>query len=110
LAVPEEEDAERFRLHPAPFVGAWQTWQALTPGGPERVPASWREVSLVAEGASTVRVRIAPAAADAWSLKASMYGDADMHRDVPTLVDHWRAGRLDLETLVTQRIRFEELK
>ena len=46
---------------------------------------------------------------DGKNLKASLYGGSDLRRDVPILVDLWRAGRIDLESLITRRIRFEDL-
>jgi S-(hydroxymethyl)glutathione dehydrogenase/alcohol dehydrogenase len=42
------------------------------------------------------------------ALRVSQYGDAVPARDVPTLVDDWRAGGLDLEALVSRRLRPEE--
>lgn len=38
------------------------------------------------------------------SLAGCMYGSTDPEADVPVLLDHYRAGRLDLEGLVTDRI------
>jgi Zn-dependent alcohol dehydrogenase len=86
-------------------------------GTPATIEAAWRltmrggELVIVGAGGATDMVTFSAFELlfEGKTIKASMYGDADMHRDVPTLVDHWRAGRLDLETLVTQRIRFEEL-
>ncbi len=46
---------------------------------------------------------------DGKNLKASLYGGSDLRRDVPRLVELWRAGRIDLESLITRRIRFEDL-
>jgi S-(hydroxymethyl)glutathione dehydrogenase/alcohol dehydrogenase len=46
---------------------------------------------------------------DGKNIKASLYGGSDLRRDVPRLVDLWRADRLDLESLITRRIRFDEL-
>lgn len=46
---------------------------------------------------------------DGKALKASLYGGCDLKRDVPMFVDLWRAGRLDLDGLITRRIRFEDL-
>lgn len=43
------------------------------------------------------------------TLKASLYGGCDLKRDVPRFVDLWRTGRLDLESLITRRIGFEDL-
>ncbi|MFD0682957.1 alcohol dehydrogenase catalytic domain-containing protein [Actinomadura fibrosa] len=46
---------------------------------------------------------------DGKSLKASLYGGCDLKRDIPLFVDLWRAGRLDIDSLISRRIRFEEL-
>ncbi|MEW2356992.1 alcohol dehydrogenase catalytic domain-containing protein [Spirillospora sp. NPDC029432] len=43
------------------------------------------------------------------NIKSSLYGGCDMKRDVPRFVDLWRAGRLDLDGLISRRIRFEDL-
>jgi S-(hydroxymethyl)glutathione dehydrogenase/alcohol dehydrogenase len=39
----------------------------------------------------------------------SLYGSADVHRDFPLLIEHWRAGRLDLEGLISRRIPIERI-
>ncbi|MFI0355529.1 Zn-dependent alcohol dehydrogenase [Actinomadura sp. 9N407] len=46
---------------------------------------------------------------DGKSLKASLYGGCDLKRDIPRFVDLWRAGRLDIDGLISRRIRFEDL-
>ncbi len=43
------------------------------------------------------------------SIKASLYGGSDLKRDMPLFVDLWRASKLDIESLITRRIRFDEL-
>jgi S-(hydroxymethyl)glutathione dehydrogenase/alcohol dehydrogenase len=43
------------------------------------------------------------------SLKASLYGGCDLKRDVPLFIDLWRAGKLDIEGLISRRIGFEDL-
>ncbi|TDD37701.1 Zn-dependent alcohol dehydrogenase [Actinomadura sp. KC06] len=43
------------------------------------------------------------------SLKASLYGGCDLKRDIPLFVDLWRAGRLDIEGLITRRIGFADI-
>ena len=42
-------------------------------------------------------------------LLGCMLGSADSHREIPRLLDLWKAGRLDLERLVTTRRPFEEI-
>ncbi|KUL41425.1 Zn-dependent alcohol dehydrogenase [Actinoplanes awajinensis] len=39
----------------------------------------------------------------------SLYGSASPRRDFPRLIALWRAGRLDLEGMITQRIRLEQV-
>ena len=46
---------------------------------------------------------------DGKSLKASLYGGCDLKRDIPLFVDLWRAGKLDIDSLITRRIGFEDL-
>ncbi|MEU6595916.1 Zn-dependent alcohol dehydrogenase [Streptomyces flaveolus] len=43
------------------------------------------------------------------TLSGCVYGNSDPSRDVPVLADHVRAGRLDLSTLVTDRITLEDI-
>jgi S-(hydroxymethyl)glutathione dehydrogenase/alcohol dehydrogenase len=43
------------------------------------------------------------------SLIGSLYGSADMSRDVPRLLGLYRAGKLKLDELVTRRFRIEEV-
>jgi S-(hydroxymethyl)glutathione dehydrogenase/alcohol dehydrogenase len=41
------------------------------------------------------------------TLTSSIYGNSDPERDIPVLVDHLRAGRLDLGATVTDRIALD---
>ncbi|WP_216591773.1 Zn-dependent alcohol dehydrogenase [Streptomyces brasiliscabiei] len=43
------------------------------------------------------------------TLSGCVYGNSDPARDVPVLADHIRAGRLDLSTLVTDRIALDDI-
>ncbi|MEU5706734.1 Zn-dependent alcohol dehydrogenase [Streptomyces flaveolus] len=43
------------------------------------------------------------------TLSGCVYGNTDPSRDVPVLAEHVRAGRLDLSTLVTDRITLEDI-
>ncbi len=43
------------------------------------------------------------------TLSGCVYGNSDPSRDVPVLAEHVRAGRLDLSTLVTDRITLEDI-
>lgn len=40
---------------------------------------------------------------------ASMYGSSDLARDSRIYTDLWRSGKLDLEAVITNRIKFEEI-
>ncbi|HEY0448076.1 Zn-dependent alcohol dehydrogenase [Actinophytocola sp.] len=42
-------------------------------------------------------------------LLGSFYGGADVHRDYPRLLALWRAGRLDLEGMISKRITLDEI-
>jgi S-(hydroxymethyl)glutathione dehydrogenase/alcohol dehydrogenase len=39
----------------------------------------------------------------------SFYGGADVRRDYPRLLSLWRAGRLDLDSMVSKRIKLDEI-
>jgi len=69
------------------------------------------DVIVVGAGAAddTVRFNAFELLFDGKNLRASLYGSSDLRRDVPRFVDLWRSGRLDLEKLITRRIRFEDL-
>lgn len=43
------------------------------------------------------------------TLTGCCYGNSDPARDVPVLAEHVRAGRLDLEALITDRITLDEI-
>ncbi|MDT0379286.1 Zn-dependent alcohol dehydrogenase [Streptomyces sp. DSM 42041] len=43
------------------------------------------------------------------TLSGCVYGDCEPARDLPVLAEHVRAGRLDLNTLVTRRIGLEDI-
>jgi S-(hydroxymethyl)glutathione dehydrogenase / alcohol dehydrogenase len=77
-------------------------WQATRRGG---------EVIVVGAGAADDNVELSAFSLlfDGKTLKSSLYGGCDLKRDVPMFVDLWRAGKLDIEGLVTRRIRFDEL-
>jgi S-(hydroxymethyl)glutathione dehydrogenase / alcohol dehydrogenase len=42
-------------------------------------------------------------------LLGSFYGGADVRRDYPRLISLWRAGRLDLDGMISRRITLEEI-
>lgn len=43
------------------------------------------------------------------TLRGTYYGSANIHRDFPRLLDLWRAGRLDLEGMITRRLAIEDI-
>jgi S-(hydroxymethyl)glutathione dehydrogenase/alcohol dehydrogenase len=43
------------------------------------------------------------------TIRSSYYGSANIRRDFPRLLDLWRAGRLNLEGMVTKRIALEDV-
>ena len=42
-------------------------------------------------------------------LKGTYYGSANIRRDFPRLLDLWRAGRLDLEAMITRRLGIDDV-
>jgi S-(hydroxymethyl)glutathione dehydrogenase/alcohol dehydrogenase len=46
---------------------------------------------------------------DGKNLLSSLYGGCDLRRDIPRFIGLWRAGRLDIEGLITRQITFGEL-
>ncbi|MDQ2960654.1 MAG: Zn-dependent alcohol dehydrogenase [Candidatus Dormibacteraeota bacterium] len=44
------------------------------------------------------------------TLRGSMYGNSDPSTDIPMLLDHVRAGRIDLAALVTRRIALSQVE
>jgi S-(hydroxymethyl)glutathione dehydrogenase/alcohol dehydrogenase len=69
------------------------------------------DVIVVGAGAGDDNVELSAFALlfDGKSLKASLYGGTNLKRDMPVYVDLWRSGKLDIESLITRRIRFDEL-
>jgi S-(hydroxymethyl)glutathione dehydrogenase/alcohol dehydrogenase len=77
-------------------------WQATRRGG---------DVIVVGAGSATDNFEMNAFSLlfEGKSLKASLYGGCDLKRDIPRFVDLWRAGKLDIEGLISRRIRFEDL-
>jgi S-(hydroxymethyl)glutathione dehydrogenase / alcohol dehydrogenase len=44
------------------------------------------------------------------SVKGCYFGSADLHRDIPVLVDHYLRGDLALDELITRRITMDQLE
>lgn len=84
------------------------------------IAAHQQAASLAAKGGTVVLVGMPPSgqaiqiepvvlAATAQTIRGSFMGSAVIGRDIPALVDHWRAGRLKLEDLITARFPFEQI-
>jgi S-(hydroxymethyl)glutathione dehydrogenase/alcohol dehydrogenase len=43
------------------------------------------------------------------NLRGSYYGSANIQRDFPRLIALWRAGRLDLDGMITRRLKLDEV-
>jgi Zn-dependent alcohol dehydrogenase len=43
------------------------------------------------------------------TVKGCWYGSADVRRDIPVLLEHYRQGHLRLDELVSRRITLEEV-
>jgi S-(hydroxymethyl)glutathione dehydrogenase/alcohol dehydrogenase len=43
------------------------------------------------------------------NILSSMYGNADVQRDYARILDLWRAGRIDLEGMISHRLRLDEV-
>jgi S-(hydroxymethyl)glutathione dehydrogenase/alcohol dehydrogenase len=43
------------------------------------------------------------------TLRGTYYGSANIRRDFPRLLNLWRAGRLDLEGMITRRLKIEDI-
>jgi S-(hydroxymethyl)glutathione dehydrogenase/alcohol dehydrogenase len=43
------------------------------------------------------------------NLRGTYYGSANIRRDFPRLLDLWRSGQLDLEGMITRRLKIEDI-
>jgi S-(hydroxymethyl)glutathione dehydrogenase/alcohol dehydrogenase len=68
-------------------------------------------VVVVGAGSAEQKVEFSPfeLVFDGKRILPSMYGSAHVHRDFERLLGLWRAGRLDLEGLVTHRIKLDDV-
>jgi len=86
-------------------------------GRPETIRAAWSstrrggQAVVVGVGARTEAVTFHALELHhfARTLTASVYGNTDPVRDIPSLVADWRAGRLDLAGLVTDRVPLDRV-
>jgi S-(hydroxymethyl)glutathione dehydrogenase / alcohol dehydrogenase len=77
-------------------------WRAARRGG---------DVIVVGAGAAddTVAFSAFEMLFDGKNILSSLYGGSDLRRDVDRFADLWRAGLLDIEGLISRRIKFDEL-
>ncbi len=68
-------------------------------------------VVVVGMPPSGVLAEYDPSTLAAWNQKilGSKMGEADIAKDIPALVDHYRAGRLKLDELITERYPLERI-
>ncbi len=86
-------------------------------GTPQTIRAAWaaarRGGTVVVVGAGRPDQQVEFTAFellfDGKKLLGSLYGGADVRRDYARLLGLWRAGRLDLEGMITQRIRLDDI-
>ncbi|MHB1432748.1 MAG: Zn-dependent alcohol dehydrogenase [Streptosporangiaceae bacterium] len=86
-------------------------------GLPQTIRAAWKAarrggtVVVVGAGRADQSVEFTPSELlfDGKRLLPSLYGSADVRRDYHRLLDLWRAGRLDLAGMVTQRITLDHV-
>jgi S-(hydroxymethyl)glutathione dehydrogenase / alcohol dehydrogenase len=86
-------------------------------GTPQTIRAAWTAarrggtVVVVGAGRPDQQVEFTPFELlfDGKTMLGSLYGAADVRRDYARLLGLWRAGRLDLEGMITQRIRLDEV-
>jgi S-(hydroxymethyl)glutathione dehydrogenase/alcohol dehydrogenase len=84
---------------------------------PQTVRSAWGAarrggaVVVVGAGSAELKVEFSPfeLVFDGKRILPSMYGSANVHRDFPRLLGLWRAGRLDLEGLITHRLKLDDV-
>jgi S-(hydroxymethyl)glutathione dehydrogenase / alcohol dehydrogenase len=86
-------------------------------GLPQTIRTAWGAarrgglVVIVGAGRADLKVEFTPFELlfDGKTMTASLYGGADVRTDYHRLLNLWRAGRLDLEGMITHRIGLEDL-
>jgi S-(hydroxymethyl)glutathione dehydrogenase/alcohol dehydrogenase len=86
-------------------------------GIPATIRAAWdnarRGGTVVVVGAGRADAMVSFSAQELFlhdkRLLGSFYGGANVHRDYQRLLDLWRAGRLDLEGMISKRITLDEI-
>jgi S-(hydroxymethyl)glutathione dehydrogenase / alcohol dehydrogenase len=86
-------------------------------GAPQTIRTAWSAarrggtVVIVGAGRADQQVEFTPFELlfDGKKMLASLYGTADVRRDYARLLGLWRAGRLDLEGMITHRLKLDDL-
>ncbi|MDX6416292.1 MAG: S-(hydroxymethyl)glutathione dehydrogenase / alcohol dehydrogenase [Trebonia sp.] len=86
-------------------------------GTPQTIRAAWTAarrggtVVIVGAGRPDQQVEFTPFELlfDGKVMLGSLYGAADVRRDYLRLLSLWRAGRLDLEGMITQRLKLDDV-
>ena len=86
-------------------------------GTPQTIRAAWTAarrggtVVIVGTGRPDQQVEFTPFELlfDGKKMLGSLYGSADVRRDYARMLGLWRAGRLDLEGMITQRLKLDDL-
>lgn len=86
-------------------------------GLPQTIKAAWSAarrggmVVIVGAGRQDQQVEFTPfdLMFEAKTLVGSLYGSADVSRDYDRMLDLWREGKLDLEGMISHRIRLDDI-
>jgi S-(hydroxymethyl)glutathione dehydrogenase/alcohol dehydrogenase len=86
-------------------------------GTPQTIRAAWTAarrggtVVIVGAGRADQQVEFTPFELlfDGKKMLASLYGSASVQRDYARMLGLWRAGRLDLDGMITQRLKLDDI-
>jgi S-(hydroxymethyl)glutathione dehydrogenase/alcohol dehydrogenase len=86
-------------------------------GTPQTIRAAWGAarrggtVVVVGAGRADQKVEFTPFELffDGKKIIGSVYGSADVRRDYTRILGLWRAGRLDLEGMITHRLKLDDI-
>ncbi|WP_117211505.1 Zn-dependent alcohol dehydrogenase [Allorhizocola rhizosphaerae] len=87
-------------------------------GAPATIRAAWQAcrrggtVVIVGAGRADQQVEFSPFELlfEGKTMMPSLYGNADVRRDCTRVLNLWRAGRLDLEGMITHRLRLDDVE